>query len=181
MWNVSVCSDNRNCKSDIFYYKNKIHYCCIFRCPRNNESACFEMLDTDYKFYFSFENSLCIDYVTEKLFLYMSYDIVPVVYGGGDYSQYAPPHSYINVNDFETTDDLAKYLIFLNDNPEEYIKYFWWKKHYRLSKLRPFVMCDLCEKLNDPYYTRTEHVYRDVNKSPWSSNTSCNIKPKIRF
>ena len=28
---------------------------------------CYEMLN-DYRFYFSFENSLCKDYVTEKLF-----------------------------------------------------------------------------------------------------------------
>lgn len=30
---------------------------------------CFKMLDEDYKFYLAFENSNCIDYISEKLFL----------------------------------------------------------------------------------------------------------------
>jgi hypothetical protein len=31
---------------------------------------------------FSFENSVCDDYVTEKLFKILPFDVVPIVYGG---------------------------------------------------------------------------------------------------
>jgi alpha-1,3-fucosyltransferase len=40
----------------------------------------------------------------------MSSDVVPVVYGGANYSLYAPPHSYINLDDFQSVDHLAQYL-----------------------------------------------------------------------
>lgn len=35
-----------------------------------------------FKFYASFENQLCNDHVTEKLFNALSTDIIPIVYGG---------------------------------------------------------------------------------------------------
>ena len=35
------------------------------------------------KFYLAFENSLCTDYVTEKLYKMTFYPIIPVVYAGG--------------------------------------------------------------------------------------------------
>lgn len=38
-------------------------------CPKINKEKCFRMLNEDYKFYLSFENSNCIDYVTEKFFV----------------------------------------------------------------------------------------------------------------
>jgi alpha-1,3-fucosyltransferase len=40
----------------------------------------------------------------------MSADVVPVVYGGANYSLYAPPHSYINVDDFATVEQLGEHL-----------------------------------------------------------------------
>lgn len=43
-------------------------------------------------------------------------DIVPVVYGGVDYTQYAPPNSYVNVADFATIKELADYLLLLDKN-----------------------------------------------------------------
>ena len=59
------------------------------------------MLERQYKFYLSFENSLCPDYVTEKLYNPLLYSTVPVVYNGADYeSMMAPRHSYIDVRNF---------------------------------------------------------------------------------
>jgi len=40
--------------------------CGKFKCPKSRRKKCFEMLERDYKFYLSFENSNCDDYITEK-------------------------------------------------------------------------------------------------------------------
>jgi hypothetical protein len=40
--------------------------CGTMTCPRNIEDECREMAAKNYKFYMSLENSLCLDYVTEK-------------------------------------------------------------------------------------------------------------------
>jgi hypothetical protein len=44
-------------------------------------------LSKRYKFFLAFENSLCEDYVTEKMFSALQYPWIPVVYGNADYSQ----------------------------------------------------------------------------------------------
>jgi hypothetical protein len=54
-----------------------------------------------YKFYLSFENSVCDDYVTEKYFNILKYNVIPVTFSGVNFSAIgAPPHSSINVLDF---------------------------------------------------------------------------------
>ena len=40
--------------------------CGTMACPRNIEDQCRGMAAKNYKFYMSLENSLCLDYVTEK-------------------------------------------------------------------------------------------------------------------
>ena len=58
------------------------------------------MLEQDYKFYLSFENSICVDYVTEKFYNALLFNTVPVVYGGADYSRLAPNMSYIDIRNY---------------------------------------------------------------------------------
>ena len=56
--------------------------------------------------------------------IYSRYDVIPVVYGYGDYAAQAPPHSYIDVLDFPKIEDLANYLIYLDKNDTAYYEYF---------------------------------------------------------
>jgi hypothetical protein len=123
-----------------------------------------------YKFYLAAENSLCPDYVTEKFYRGFLNDIVPVVYGGADYSQYAPPHSYINIADFRSPKELADYLLLLDKNDALYRKYFDWKKNFEVINRPLNGWCDLCEKLNDP--TQKRKSYENVAKW-WYDDIPC--------
>ena len=50
------------------YIKVDIYGACgTFECPRS-DAICFKTLKREYKFYLSFENSNCKDYITEKFF-----------------------------------------------------------------------------------------------------------------
>ena len=46
-----------------------------------------KMVEKHYKFYMLFENSLCDDYVTEKLWNAININIIPVVLGAYKYSE----------------------------------------------------------------------------------------------
>ncbi|XP_063226970.1 alpha-(1,3)-fucosyltransferase C-like [Bacillus rossius redtenbacheri] len=125
--------------------------CGPLSCAGRMSEECYEMLDRKYKFYLSFENSLCRDYVTEKLFRVLRHRVVPVVYGGADYSRFAPPGSYIDVRDFASPRDLAERLKSLAASPREYERFFRWKQRYRVSVTpMPRAMCRLCAMLHDP-------------------------------
>jgi alpha-1,3-fucosyltransferase len=142
-----------------------------------------KLLEENYKFYLSFENALCVDYVTEKLFKVMNSLVIPVVYSGADLKRFAPPNSYIDANSFKSAKKLAKYLKFLAENPEEYIKFFWWKKHYKARTIEQFTvdpshMCKICEKFNDSKFKTKHQVYSDIHK--WF-HENITMKPSIKF
>lgn len=57
-------------------------------CSKVSMDDCFDLVESDYYFYLSFENSFTEDYVTEKLMTALDYYAVPVVLGGAKYSRY---------------------------------------------------------------------------------------------
>lgn len=153
--------------------------CGTLSCPHYS-SHCDEMLNSTYKFYFAFENTLCIDYLTEKLYNVMNKFIIPVVYSGADLSHFLPPKSYIDVNDYETVEDLVGHLEFLSQTPHEYIKYFWWKKYYKIGTSQDLsrIICNMCEKLNEPNFRFRRQTYVDM--LGWFYQGACS-KPTIKF
>lgn len=48
---------------------------------------CHTAIETDYYFYLAFENSMCVDYVSEKILTATQHYSVPIVLGGADYSR----------------------------------------------------------------------------------------------
>lgn len=143
--------------------------CGDMECPKSNAVACREMLEENYFFYLAFENSLCEDYITEKVFANMQYYIVPVLFNGAENKRFLPPHSYINAEDFSTVEELTKYLVRLVNSPVEYASYFWWKEFYELRNGQNF--CDLCDKLHDRSIGFKSTYYRDFDS--WFRLDSC--------
>ena len=95
---------------------------------------------TEHKFYFAFENSLhCKDYITEKFWKNsLENGVVPIVWGPTkeDILSVAPLDSFIFAEDFESPAELAKYLKFLDENDEEYRKYFKWREDETMTDER---------------------------------------------
>jgi alpha-1,3-fucosyltransferase len=115
------------------------------------EDNCSAVLESDYMFYLSFENSLCNQYVTEKLWSRLKANVVPVVMGQANYTAITPPHSVISAMDFSEPRALAKHLKALMEDEAAYLSYFWWKDHYEVNTdIKSDAFCRLCQKLNDP-------------------------------
>ena len=71
----------------------KIFGKCGNSCPSNlrttNKPAdCKQIIGKEFKFFLAFENSVCRDYITEKFFHMLRYNIIQVVLGGGNYSRF---------------------------------------------------------------------------------------------
>ncbi|KAK6167835.1 hypothetical protein SNE40_021773 [Patella caerulea] len=102
--------------------------CGNLTCPKSHD--CFTSNAKIYKFYLSFENSLCKDYVSEKLFRPESLDIVAVTRGGANYSQICPEKTYIDTSNFKSVKDLANFLLYLDRNDTAYGQYLENKQRY---------------------------------------------------
>ncbi|XP_047130813.1 alpha-(1,3)-fucosyltransferase 11 isoform X2 [Hydra vulgaris] len=77
-----------------------------------------------YKFQLAFENYLCQDYMTEKLFRPLLIGSVPVYLGSSLAEEFMPSEkAVIMVQDFSSPKELAEYLKQLDANDEKYNEY----------------------------------------------------------
>ena len=91
-------------------------------------SSQLEQTIRQYKFYLTFENQNCNDYVTEKFWRALYTGAVPVVFGAPNIQSMAPsPKSFINVDDFEGPKALADFLMKLHADDMAYSEYLAWK------------------------------------------------------
>ncbi|XP_005988092.1 3-galactosyl-N-acetylglucosaminide 4-alpha-L-fucosyltransferase FUT3-like [Latimeria chalumnae] len=121
---------------------------------------------SEYKFYLAFENSVHTDYLTETLWSKaFKSGAVPVVLGLSreNYEKFVPSDSFIHINDFKSSEELAKHLKFLDQNEEEYKKYFTWRKYIQIqnSSLQMHY-CKACQ------FLRKNKLFKTVkNLSNW--------------
>ncbi|XP_060084152.1 alpha-(1,3)-fucosyltransferase C-like [Ylistrum balloti] len=137
---------------------------------------CFDVLDSRYKFYISFENSLCDDYNTEKSHhLVLQHNIIPIIRDASNHSLFHPPKSYLDTKDFKTVKSLADRIKQINYSSDEYKKYLQWKKYFYSETVRGVLqsnMCDICERLhNQDKYRRihgniVDFLFTRGDKSP---------------
>ncbi|XP_078683921.1 alpha-(1,3)-fucosyltransferase 7-like [Branchiostoma floridae x Branchiostoma belcheri] len=131
------------------------------------DQNCFANHLRQYKFYLAFENFKCIEYITEKFWKNgLSYDSVPVVLGAprSDYERFAPPNSFIHIDDFKNPRALASYLMYLDKNEDKYMEYFAWRNNPP-KNLPDFKShwCELCKKLVQAKPNERK-VYNDIDK-----------------
>ncbi|KAG2469957.1 FUT7 fucosyltransferase, partial [Polypterus senegalus] len=122
-----------------------------------------------YPFYLAFENAIHQDYITEKLWRnsFMA-GSVPVVLGPprSNYEEFVPPGSFIHVEDFSSTKELAEYLKKVAKNETLYKQYFEWKKHFKVQLISDWRMrfCQICKNyhtlpLKKVYHNFDEWMY----------------------
>ncbi|KAK3788504.1 hypothetical protein RRG08_053131 [Elysia crispata] len=126
----------------------------------NDKEVCLPMLNEQYKFYLSFENSFCQDYVSEKFFkLFQDVNIIPVVQGGFDYKKNLPSNIFIDSSDFKTPEDLARYMLELGEDKDRYVRMLKRKATWTYKGVERR-HCVICEGLHKD--TRKQHFYPDL-------------------
>ena len=109
----------------------------IQRCQRGalnglkNKRPC---IISQYRFYLAVENSVSLDYVTEKVYEPLFMGTIPVYLGAPNIVNFLPaPHSAIIAADFRTMADLARYLKCVMRNETLYAYYTAWRERPRLA------------------------------------------------
>ncbi|VDM07044.1 unnamed protein product [Wuchereria bancrofti] len=138
-------------------------------CKRASE--CEKDLGAMNFFYIAIENTICKNYVTEKYFDRYHLPSVPIVMRRKTYENIVPPHSFIPMDDFESAQAMADYLISLMSNKTAYLEYFKWRRDgwvraYQNIGYR-FHFCKLCEALLEE---RPAKTYENVEE--WFHETS---------
>ena len=133
---------------------------------------CFDYFPK-YKFFLSFENCLCKDYVTEKFYRNaLTHQLVPVAMNKANLSNdhVAPPGSYINALEFRNAKELADYMITVSSNSTLYNSFFKWHSRYNVHFVtRNELFCEACHRL----YTDTDtNIYNDFF-SWYGTETNC--------
>ena len=111
--------------------------------------------------------------------------MIPVVLNGANMSRVAPPHSYINVRDFNSAEELAHYLHMVDQDDKLFASYFWWRDYYEVKVLDREVRklalisswCDLCQLLHQTNLTDRKF---DITKTLNLEN-NCKRPPIIKY
>ncbi|CAG9584813.1 unnamed protein product [Danaus chrysippus] len=149
--------------------------CGSLKCSTGEHEECLKMIERDYYFYLSFENSFCEDYVTEKLLHALQHNAVPVVFGAANYTRFMPDGIYLNARELGVQ-KLAEKMNELIKSPDKYVDYFRWQNHYsyhsRADSIETDDYCGFCTMLNNEELVKKESRYLDMKKW-WNQPNRC--------
>lgn len=151
VWMVSHCKTSSRREAFVAELQKVIPVdvfgkCGVHDCQPKASDTCYKSAAKNYSFYLSFENSICKDYVTEKFFRPLLFDIVPVVMGGGNYPYISPPGSYIDALQFGSPVELGHFLKRVAADVDWYESYSLWKQYFEIKY--EGLACKLCTKLH---------------------------------
>lgn len=107
------------------------------RNPTAMNDGNFYKILAQYKFILAFENAICEDYITEKLWRPLKLGVVPVYFGSPSIVDWLPSNkSAILVSRFSHPRELAHYIKTLDTNDQEYESYLQWKLKGDISNPR---------------------------------------------
>ncbi|CAI2346036.1 unnamed protein product [Caenorhabditis sp. 36 PRJEB53466] len=137
-------------------------------CPPGTE--CLDVFE-QYPFYIAIENTVCNDYVTEKIWNRISVPSIPIVMKRKVYKNVLPPKSFIAMDDYKNPREMADHLRALETNSTAFSEYFEWRQKgtwttapWNSPGYRNGV-CRVCELLWQSNENGTEHkAYENVWK-----------------
>ncbi len=71
---------------------------------------CDEIWNSTYKFRLFMDGSPCMEQVPQQYIDHRYYDTVPIVMGSDNLKYFLPPKSYVDINEFEDVNSLARNL-----------------------------------------------------------------------
>ena len=170
LWIVSHCSTESKREKYVRQMKKIIQVDIFGSCGKKIDcrERCRRQYSKNYKFYLAFENSLCDDYMTEKVFdLYTEgVDMLPVIRGAPNSKLYLPNDTFIYTSDFKSASHLAEYLKKLGNDEQKYISYLREKDKY-INRRKTSDMCKICKLLNKNEFLPNKKL--DVSTWLWES------------
>ncbi|XP_071148230.1 4-galactosyl-N-acetylglucosaminide 3-alpha-L-fucosyltransferase 9-like [Mytilus edulis] len=188
-WVVSHCTALSKRNEYIQEMKKNIEFDVFGKCGKKcgsqpfnwNDDSCLKDLSEVYKFYLSFENTLCEDYVTEKAFRFYQdgFDIIPVYRGALNIRNILPKGTFISTLDFLSPKELALHLKHVGSDESLYTSYLKAKDHFVSSswsqqEMLQSLHCSVCAKLNTGYKRSTK-----LNLTHWILEKKCLIPTDI--
>lgn len=133
--------------------------CGDLECPQNKQELCLKILKDKYKFYLAFEDEYCNDYVPDSFYLALQANAIPVVMGlpRSFYERVVPENSFIHVDDFNSTQELANHLNRIGKDDKLFNSYFSWRG---TGEFVNGWYCRLCAVLNSDHPNR---MIQDIN------------------
>ncbi|KAN0047739.1 hypothetical protein ACTA71_002124 [Dictyostelium dimigraforme] len=160
------CLNNKNFTNEDKLIKNK----------HNQKMAVLKR----YTFSIAFENSLCEDYVTEKLWESLSVGTIPIYLGAPNIKEFLPDQdSIINVRDFKSINDLIEYLNNVQKNETMRLKHLKWitserwpktfQNIYEQSSNSLDLLCSICSKIaSKQTFIPSQSPFMECNESDYT-------------